>query len=159
MDCQLIQRLGPLIGHEDKRTAHFAAFKGRKCLRSCPWEDLCVELAIGWGEWTCTGISVRWPALLLQELLGVVGFLAAIWAGGWLVRYIKLPELLGSVAVGIILGPEVLNIAGKFDDALMLAGEASWQWCCAPRPSGSRQNPPMELVTGRVPSHDGGRRA
>ena len=43
-------------------------------------------------------------------LLGVVAFLAAVWCMGRLFRLFRLPRILGELLVGILMGPECLDV-------------------------------------------------
>lgn len=61
-----------------------------------------------------------------EELLRVLAFLAATWLFGWISRRFGFPELVGNVLIGVLLGPELANVCGKFSLSLMLVGEVGF---------------------------------
>ncbi|MGQ9500989.1 MAG: cation:proton antiporter [Anaerolineae bacterium] len=50
--------------------------------------------------------------MMIPLLLGLAIVLVAAKAGGWLVRRLGQPAVLGELAVGLLLGPSVLNVFG-----------------------------------------------
>ena len=62
--------------------------------------------------------SPTFPLILILSLL----FLIAAWAAGKVVTKLGCPALVGEIAVGVILGPSLFDVA-PMPDALMLWGE------------------------------------
>eukprot|EP01063_Lacrimia_lanifica_P014408 TRINITY_DN20_c0_g1_i5.p1 TRINITY_DN20_c0_g1~~TRINITY_DN20_c0_g1_i5.p1 ORF type:complete len:1038 (+),score=334.85 TRINITY_DN20_c0_g1_i5:88-3201(+) len=57
------------------------------------------------------------------ELISIGGFLAALFMGGWVFQKAGLSPILGEIAVGVVLGPEVAELMGSANvDKMKLLG-------------------------------------
>ena len=56
---------------------------------------------------------------VFSDLITVTGFITALYAGGWIFQKIKLSPILGEIAAGVILGPEVLKLMSKDQESFI----------------------------------------
>jgi len=58
-----------------------------------------------------------------RDLYAVIVFLGAVYAAGIVTsRFLGIPALVGEIAIGVIMGPEVLDLV-PFEESWVLLGE------------------------------------